>query len=145
MSIVKFSKFEARVLVEGPFTSNTPVLTPASLLELALQHALLSMPSQRVADLVSQTTSRMLHSLSCTRRVAGETVRLVDEDPDGHNGEFQIAIGRGEPEECQCCGNQMCQEWPTLFELDANGAPTGDFAYHISECQMQDCQTGSGQ
>ncbi|WP_122242141.1 hypothetical protein, partial [Pseudomonas syringae] len=142
MSDSSFTRFDAKVVVEGPYTSAAQVFTPAALLELALQHALFSMPAEAVADLVRNTTARMLHSLSCKRREAGELVRLQDEDPDGYNGVYQIAVGRGEPAECDSCGNPLCAEWPTLYELTPEGTQTGDFAYHVSECQMLDPQCG---
>lgn len=141
MRDVNYKKFEAKVVVDGPYSSSSQVFNPASLLELALRHALFSMPAESVADLVRETTARMLHSLSCKRRKAGELVLLVDDDPDGHNGIYQIAVGRGEPTDCVSCGNPMCNEWPTLVELTPEGAPTSDHAYHVSECQMLDPQT----
>jgi hypothetical protein len=141
MNDSSYTKFEAKVVVEGPYSSAAQVFTPASLLELALQHALFSMPADAVADLVRNTTARMLHSLSCKRRKAGELVRLVDDDPDGYNGVYQIAVGRGEPTDCISCGNPLCNEWPTLVELTPEGTPTGDFAYHVSECRMLDPQS----
>ncbi|CAD0264266.1 conserved hypothetical protein [Pseudomonas veronii] len=141
MSDSRFTRFDAKVVVEGPYTSAAQVCTPASLLELALQHALFSMSAEAVADLVRNTTARMLHSLSCKRRQAGELVRLEDDDPDGYNGVYQIAVGRGEPTGCVSCGNPLCIEWPTLVELTPEGTGTGDYAYHVSECQMLDPQT----
>lgn len=141
MRDVSYKIFEAKVVVDGPYSSSSQVFDPASLLEVALRHALFSMPAESVADLVRETTARMLHSLSCKRRKAGDLVLLVDDDPDGHNGIYQIAVGRGEPTDCVYCGNPMCNEWPTLVELTPEGAPTSDFAYHVSECRMLDPQT----
>ncbi|TPG88087.1 hypothetical protein EAH72_33725 [Pseudomonas caspiana] len=138
MSDEIYTKFEARLTVEGPFSSVATIYDPKSLLEVALQHALVSMPAEVVAKLVEQTTACMLHSLSCKRRRAGELVRLEDQDPDGHNGLYQIAVGRGDPNDCVRCGNHLCNEWPTLLELSSTGAQTGDYAYHVSECQMLD-------
>lgn len=138
MSDSSYTRFEAKVVVEGLYRSAAQVFTPESLLELALQHALFSMPAEVVADLVRNTTARMLDSLSCKRREAGELVRLEDEDPDGYNGAYQIAVGREEPAECDSCGNPLCIEWPTLYELTPEGVQTGDFAYRVSECQMRD-------
>ncbi|MFL1480986.1 MULTISPECIES: hypothetical protein [Pseudomonas] len=140
MNDSSYTRFDAKVVVEGPYTSAAQVFAPAALLELALQHALFSMPADAVADLVNKTTVLMLHSLSCKRRNAGELVRLEDEDPDGYNGVYQIAVGRGEPEDCVICGNPLCNEWPTLVELTPEGTKTGDFAYHVSECRMLDHQ-----
>lgn len=138
MSVSSYKQFEATVVVEGPYSSAAKVFNPASLLELALQHALFSMPAEAVAELVGNTTVRMLHSLSCKRRKAGELVRLVDDHPDGYNGVYQISVGRGEPTDCFSCGNPLCNEWPTLVELTAEGEQTSNFAYHVSECQMLD-------
>ena len=140
MSDSKYTKFEAKVVVEGPYPSTAHVFNPASLLELALQHALFSMPPEVAAELVNKTTARMLHSLSCKRRKPGDRVFLVDDDPDGYNGVYQIAVGPGEPPDCVSCGNPQCNEWPTLVELTPEGKQTGDFAYHVSECQMLDHQ-----
>jgi hypothetical protein len=136
-----YTRFVASVVAEGPYSSEAQVFTPASLLELALGHALFSMPAEVVADQVRNTTARMLHSLSCKRREPGELVRLEDENPDGYNGVYKIAVGRGEPTDCVSCGNPLCIEWPTLVEVSPDGKQTGDFAYHISECQMLDAQT----
>ncbi|MEB0001182.1 hypothetical protein QN367_19170, partial [Cryobacterium sp. RTS3] len=72
---------------------------------------------------------------------SGDLVRLEDEDPDGYNGVYQISVGRGEPTDCVSCGNPLCKEWPTLFELTLKGTQTGEFAYHVSECQMLDPQS----
>lgn len=141
MSDSSYTKFEAKVVVEGPYASIAQAFTPASLLELALQYSLFSMPAESVADLVQNTSARMLHSLSCKRRKAGDLVRLEDDDPDGYNGIYQIAVGRGEPTDCISCGNPLCNEWPTLVDLKQEGTQIGDFAYHVSECQMLDPQT----
>lgn len=130
-----FTKFEARVTVEGAFQSDARIFDPKSLLELALQYALVSMSVDDVSKLVGDVSKRMSHSLSCKRRRAGEVVRV---DQEGDTGLYLISTDRGEPEECTCCGNPLCQEWPTLLELSPEGAATGDFAYHVSECQMQD-------
>lgn len=138
MSDEIFTKFEARVTVEGPFSSDGTIYDPKSLLEVALQHALVSMPAEAVSKLVADVTTSMLHSLSCKRRRNGEVVRLEDQDPDGYNGLYLIAAGRGDPTDCVLCGNRLCNEWPTLLELSPAGVQTGDYAYHVSECQMLD-------
>ncbi len=36
------------------------------------------------------------------------------------------------------CGDPDCREWPNVEVLDENRVGTGDFLYHISECQMGD-------
>lgn len=136
-----YTRFEARVVVEGPYSSTAQAFNPASLLEVALRHALFSMPAEEVADLVRKSTTRMLHSMSCKRREAGDLVRLVDDDPDGYTGLYQIEVDRGEPTDCLICDNPLCREWPTLSEFVDEGASKGDFAYHVSECQMLDPQT----
>lgn len=138
MTDSNYTKFEATVVVEGPHASITQAHTPAALLQLALQHALFNMPADAVAELVQNTTGRMLHSLSCKRRKAGDLVRLEDNDPDGYSGIYEILVGRGEPTDCASCGNPLCYEWPTLFDTESEGSQIGDFAYHISECQMLD-------
>lgn len=131
-----YTKFEARVTVEGPFSSDATIYGPESLLELALQHALVSMPAEAVTKLVGDVTTRMLQSLSCKRRKAGEVVRVEVDLLGGYNGLYQIAVDRGDPTDCVRCGNLLCNEWPTLVELSSEGAPTGNFGYHVSECQM---------
>ncbi|MBJ2286656.1 MULTISPECIES: hypothetical protein [Pseudomonas] len=130
-----FTKFEGRVIAEGAFSSDTKIFNPKSLLELALQYALVSMLPDEVSKLVADVSERMLHSLSCKRRREDEVVRV---DQEGDTGLYLISTGRGGPEECVSCGNPLCKEWPTLVELSAEGAATGEFAYHVSECQMQD-------
>ncbi|MDU8350381.1 hypothetical protein RYA05_00565 [Pseudomonas syringae pv. actinidiae] len=137
-----YTRFDAKVVVEGSYSSTAQAFNPSALLELALQHALFSMPAGAVSDLVRKTTASMLHSLSCKRRGVGELVRLVDDDPDGYNGVYQIAAECGESNDCIICGNPLCKEWPTLFELTPEGERSGDFAYHVSECQMLDPQRG---
>lgn len=83
----------------------------------------------------------MLYPLSRKRRQTGEVVTLVDDgDPDGYSGLYQIAVGRGEPTDCMRCGNPACNEWPTLLELSPDKVPTGEYAYHVSECQMGDSE-----
>lgn len=133
-----FTKFEARVLVEGPFSSDCTAYDAAALLKLALQHALVSLSAEKVAELVNDVTAKMLHSLACSRREAGDVVCLKDSDPDGYNGFYQLAVGRGEPTDCMVCESGLCQEWPTLHELSESGEQTGNYAYHISECGMLD-------
>lgn len=133
-----FTKFEARVLVEGPFSSDCTVRDAASLLKLALQHALVAMPAETVSELANDVTARMLHSLACSRRNAGDVVCLEDPDPDGYNGFYQLAVGRGVPTDCMVCESGLCQEWPTLHELSESGEQTGNYAYHVSECRMID-------
>mgnify|MGYP001761616337 CR=1 FL=1 len=141
MNDSNYTKFEAKLVVEGPYSSVAQAFNPLSLLELALQHALFSMPAGAVSDLVRKTTASMLHSLSCKRREIGELVRLVDDEPDGYNGVYQITAG-GEPADCIICGNPLCKEWPTLIEFTSGELQSGDFAYHVSECQMLDPQSG---
>jgi hypothetical protein len=56
--------------------------------------------------------------------------------------------GRIEPEEpddprlidyCTLeCGDDQCREWANIAELGADNKPTGGYAYHVSECQMED-------
>ena len=139
MNEVVYSKFEAKVCVEGHFSSETTVYNPMHLLQVALQHALLCAPAEAVTKLVEETASSILHSLSCKRRQTGEVVRLLDDnEPDGYNGLYQIDVGRGEPTDCMRCGNPACNEWPTLLELSPDGGYTGEYAYHVSECQMGD-------
>ncbi|MBF9243206.1 hypothetical protein I4I80_02790 [Pseudomonas syringae pv. tomato] len=130
-----FTKFEARVTVEGAFSSDAKVFNPKSLLELALQYALVNMSPDEVSNLVGDVSKKMLHSLSCKRRREGDIVRV---DPEGDTGLYLISTGRGDPDECTSCGNPLCKEWPTLVELSPDGAATGEFAYHVSECQMLD-------
>ncbi|MDP5168545.1 hypothetical protein [Pseudomonas syringae] len=133
-----YTRFDATTVVCGPFRSTTHVTTPAALLVVALQHALFTMDADKVNEIVRLTTEKLLKSLGCKRRSPGEVVRLEDHDSDGYNGLYQIALGRGEPSDCVLCGNPRCKEWPTLFEVDVSLSQTGEFAYHVSECQMLD-------
>lgn len=134
----KFTKFTAQVSVEGEYPSYAQIFKPMSLLEHALRLSLLSESPEDVANVVTTTTALMLHSLGCKRRQIGDQVRLSDDDKDGYNGLYQISADRGEPTECMRCGNPECAEWPTLDELSSEGVPTGEYAYHVSECQMSD-------
>ncbi|MCK9709873.1 hypothetical protein [Pseudomonas syringae] len=133
-----FTRFDATTVVSGPFESTSHVKTPASLLVVALQHALFFMDVNEVEQIVHTTTEKLVASLGCKRRSPGEIVRLEGHDPDSYLGLYQIALGRGEPSECVLCGNPRCKEWPTLFEVDVNLSRTGEFAYHVSECHMLD-------
>lgn len=133
-----FTKFIARVTVEGVASSDAQIFQPLALLEHSLRLALLSSTPEMVAEMVSKTTKSMVHSLSCKRRQGGEVVHLTDEDPEGYNGLYQIADGRGKPMICLVCGNPACTEWPTLIKLTKDGSLTEEYAYHVSECQMND-------
>lgn len=37
------------------------------------------------------------------------------------------------------CDDVECREWANLEIVTDSGQKTGDFLYHISECQMSDC------
>ena len=34
------------------------------------------------------------------------------------------------------CGDPDCEEWATLWEVNANGTPTGRVACHVCDCEM---------
>ncbi|GAB0079367.1 hypothetical protein TOC8171_47730 [Pseudomonas syringae] len=53
-----FTKFEARVTVEGAFSSDAKVFNPKSLLELALQYALVNMSPDEVSNLVGDVSKK---------------------------------------------------------------------------------------
>ena len=36
------------------------------------------------------------------------------------------------------CGDPECFEWSDLWEIDADGKPTGRVACHVCECEMGD-------
>lgn len=35
------------------------------------------------------------------------------------------------------CGDDDCEEWVTLQEVDADGKPTGRVACHVCDCEME--------
>lgn len=61
--------------------------------------------------------------------LVGRTLyRILPEDWPGH-----------EPYPCfglNGCDDPDCREWVNLEELDANGNPTGEYGYHVPECEM---------
>ncbi|MFJ3463541.1 hypothetical protein [Achromobacter spanius] len=138
MPPITYLEFQAEIKVEGEFPSTEVVRNPVDLLEAALRHALLTCTPEIVAKVVDETTAVMLHSISSKRRSAGDLVRVNDDDPERYNGNYQIAPGADTSTSCVRCGNSACREWPSLLELSAENSATGEFAYHVSECMMED-------
>lgn len=55
------------------------------------------------------------------------------------NGGYGLIPAGSEPVPwCPICNDPECQEWPDLWELGADGKPTGNNWYHVSECEMHD-------
>ena len=42
-----------------------------------------------------------------------------------------------DPPPCFLCDNPDCNEWPTLWALDAEGKPFGPGVCHVSECELE--------
>lgn len=72
-------------------------------------------------------------------RKAGDVVMIL-----AHVAGFGGVPGRyridklGEPKPCMICDEPDCQEWPNLERLGDLGNRTGEYAYHVSECEMTD-------
>lgn len=49
-----------------------------------------------------------------------------------------------EAETCLVCLDGHCREWANLEVIDENHQKTGQFLYHISECEMMDLSELSG-
>lgn len=77
------------------------------------------------------------------RRSVGDVIRLDDGDGSGpYFGRFNI-LGAGRNDDCPQCymdptHDQACNEWPNVEVLDRFRKPTGDWVYHVAECNMQD-------
>lgn len=70
------------------------------------------------------------------RRKPGDIIAL--NGPAGFGGDKGIyrILPEDQPSNCPLCQNPECLEWANLEELDSEGLPTGDNAYHVSECEM---------
>jgi len=78
------------------------------------------------------------------RRKAGDLVwKKAGAGFSGIEGMGRIRPG-SEPEDwvCLLCGDPGCREWPDVWELGADGEPTGDVWCHVSECEMGDFDGG---
>lgn len=76
------------------------------------------------------------------RRSVGDIVRIHDDEEGFYLGRISA---RGEATRHECPQmyldskhDRECREWPNIEVLDSNEKPTGQFAYHISECEMSD-------
>jgi hypothetical protein len=107
-------------------------------LELALLAALNKEAAVDIDARIAKVTAHFLKSREKPRRAAGAVVRLKGPAGiGGTDGLFQLLPVEDDIRwGCPLCGNFDCVEWPTLVKLDASGAPTDEFAHHVSECEM---------
>ncbi|MBC8740400.1 hypothetical protein F6X40_27465 [Paraburkholderia sp. UCT31] len=115
------------------------------LLESALQFAMREHGADAVRALVSPVIERYAAAEKKPRRQRGDLVKLDGTSGFGaeQDAVYRIA-GRNEPDPCILCEVPGCQEWPTLERVDDAGNPAGEFAYHASECRMDDGPSGAG-
>lgn len=136
---VVFKQFKAKVNTDGRYgTMSAELFTPLVLLEEAVRLAILSGHSpEEIQNTVDGTESLLRPSLMKSRRCSGDVVCLVGATGwGGSTGTYRISSGN--PTACLTCLNPECQEWPNLECLDEHGNGIGEFAYHVSECQMFD-------
>ena len=115
------------------------VFSSKNLLEEAVNLAMHEMTADAVLALVAQHVANMQTTLSKPRRRAGDIVTLSEGAGFGaEDGSYRIKAESGPNFSCPLCGNLECREWATLEQLDAQGTPTGECAYHVSECSMHD-------
>lgn len=75
------------------------------------------------------------------RRKVGDIVLVKTEDEE-FLGRID-ALGSERGDECPLCfidksHDQRCREWPNVAVLNSEHKATGEWAYHVSECQMFD-------
>jgi hypothetical protein len=71
------------------------------------------------------------------RRAIGDVVQLDDEEGDGpYLARVVCSAGATMADDCQKCDDPACREWRKLAVLDRARQPTGEHAYHVSECRM---------
>lgn len=73
-----------------------------------------------------------------------EVVALTDEDDGPYLGRID-PLGSEREDECLRCADdpthdQRCREWPNVEVSDAEGRGTGQYVYHVPECEMNDSQ-----
>lgn len=77
------------------------------------------------------------------RRHIGNVVVLNDEDGTAPYLGRIDALGAERGDICphrflEPDHDQACTEWPNVQVLDQNLQPTGEWVYHVPECQMAD-------
>lgn len=50
----------------------------------------------------------------------------------------EINIWNDEVDGCMLCDDPLCLEFANVEVLDDNKRPTGQYMFHISECEMED-------
>ncbi len=116
-------------LPDGP--RNTSTNDELVAVELAVQAAMLAYRPGEIRAAVDKEISKMEQSLARPRRSPGERVTL---SAMGLEGDWRIASH--DTFGCALCGNTACREWPTLARVDSAGRDTGQYVYHVCECQM---------
>lgn len=76
------------------------------------------------------------------RRKVDDIVQLHDEDDGFYLGRID-SLGASRGDECpqrflDDTHDQSCMEWPNVEILNDDKTPTGEYVYHVSECDMQD-------
>jgi hypothetical protein len=75
------------------------------------------------------------------RRQVGDVVVVQDADEGPYLCRID-ALGSEPRNGCLRCldinHDQCCREWPNLEILDPDGRSTGEWACHVTECEMQD-------
>lgn len=59
--------------------------------------------------------------------------------PEGNDWEWASKDNRGGAGPCMICNDPECKEYPNLQIVQ--GPWTGEYLYHISECEMSDYNT----
>lgn len=75
------------------------------------------------------------------RRKPGDWVRLrAGAGGCGESRRLPAEIQAGEPVPCPLCDDYHCDEWPTLWTApDPLAHDRRHVLYHVSECEMEDC------
>jgi hypothetical protein len=76
------------------------------------------------------------------RRGVGEVVLLRDDEEGPYLGRID-ALDSERRYECLRCSFDVthahdCREWPNVEVLNDKRQPTGQFVYHVTECEMSD-------
>jgi hypothetical protein len=59
-------------------------------------------------------------------------IKLVNLDPDDRYPPYE--------DHCFVCDDKGCREWANC-EVMVDGKPTDQYVYHVSECEMEDCES----
>jgi hypothetical protein len=140
-----FTSFKSEILTDGKFGKSTYYArNPLGLLEHAVNLALVSESPDAVKAMFDKTSAKLLESLSKKRRKIGDVVQLdADSGWESEHGTYRIASlhrdgSKASSDTCVQCANPECREWPLLEQVDNDGTPTGEHAYHVPECRMAD-------